>query len=362
MSAKDTLGIIEKLGLLSIVVLLCLLGSEAFLRLVWDNPYAQEKSSRFVELRLNHANQVRAIQRQEIDAEYPVVRFATDERSYILPSFKPENSQKRIVFFGASTTESRAVQENLRFPYRVGEILQDKGLAVETRNIGCSGNVTLDSTNILINHVVNDAPDVAVIMHAANEQGVLYQFGDYGTRMSRHADSNILKRWALQLGKSGSSLLALLKKVSDVNFARPGEINDWRKTIDDSAPINVEIFKKQLKAFIGAAKGLGVKPVVMTQPLQGITNHLTPGWASKSEQDRFNKAIREVASETEISLIDLAQRMRVLPEWDESDKIFYDGMHVTDFGSKLYAQIIGERLEQILNENDETQGSVESQE
>jgi hypothetical protein len=62
-------------------------------------------------------------------------------------------------------------------------------------------------------------------------------------------------------------------------------------------------------------------------------------------QDVFNHIIRKVGAEEGAIVIDLVRHLvENIEGWNQHMKIFYDGMHVTDRGSEVYAEYIAERL------------------
>jgi len=75
---------------------------------------------------------------------------------------------------GGSTTECVYVDEDNRFPYLVGRLLERQThLKVNSYNAGRSGNNTLHCINVLINKVVNLEPDIVVLMENINDLAIL---------------------------------------------------------------------------------------------------------------------------------------------------------------------------------------------
>jgi hypothetical protein len=72
-------------------------------------------------------------------------------------------------------------------------------LKVNTLNAGRSGNTLHDSINILLNHVIDDRPNIAVLMHATNDIGVLIRDGNYRSRMGRPVSIADFGKWSLQM-------------------------------------------------------------------------------------------------------------------------------------------------------------------
>jgi hypothetical protein len=91
----------------------------------------------------------------------------------------------------------------------------------------------------------------------------------------------------------------------------------------------------RLRAFVGIARAFDAIPVLVTEPLVRYdTNHYL-----------FNEKIREVGAEMGATVIDLANHIEnETPDWNEPMKVFYDGIHVTENGSAMYAAYLSEHL------------------
>src|SRR5450759_2359800 len=82
-------------------------------------------------------------------------RVEVDSNGFIAPSRRYDAPDKVIVFLGGSTTECMFVDQDQRFPYVVGKILeQQTGARINSYNGGMSGNNTLHAIDILINKVI----------------------------------------------------------------------------------------------------------------------------------------------------------------------------------------------------------------
>ena len=110
------------------------------------------------------------------------------------------------MFLGGSTTETVVVSEELRFPALVSTLLEERGRRVNTLNAGKSGLSTQDSLNLLLNHIVYDDPDIAVMMHAANDIGWLAGTGDLRARQAGPMDLVTVFRWLGQVASVRSSV------------------------------------------------------------------------------------------------------------------------------------------------------------
>ena len=319
--------------------------AELGLRMFFTNPFRGTRPDHVVRLLYNHGGLDQDIERRRIDAEVQLVRFRVHSRGYIEPAFRFGDPDLTVVFFGGSTTECVAVQERLRFPALVSRNLEKDGLKVNTLNVARARNTAHDSINVLFNHVIVDSPDVAVMMHATNDAGVLNQGSGYRRRMGSRGSVSKGVKYALQVLSARSSLFGLVRNAVSVPRHRhaPSAREGGRPI-----PPNVEPFRARLRIFVGMCRALGITPVLMTQPLvPGLANELTPTWTDPRAQNALNVVIREVGGEKGALVIDLAAR--VAKENSENlEKMFYDSMHVSDYGSEIYARIISEQLRDLL--------------
>jgi lysophospholipase L1-like esterase len=244
----------------------------------------------------------------------------------------------------------------------VSELFGAQKLKVNTLNAGRGGNTLHDSINVLLNHVVQDRPDVVVVMNVANDVGVLAQFGgNYAVRSRRAIMLRDVVDWFkstasqhLHLaGVARQSMIVLRGKAGHAGKAEPGELIDRQQRMDSAfaATLPRQVYEQRLRVFIGVARGLGITPVLMTEPFSGSLNQLTPHWADLGSQDLFNEIVRKIGEQEEVLVIDLVQHVRDNVEnWNQPMKVFYDGIHVTDYGSDIYARHIAERLAPLVQQ------------
>lgn len=312
---------------------------ECALRLARPNPYRDERPDWVLPPAVHHAGKDLPVDRSALDPESPVVRLRTDARGYLLPARRFERPDATIAFLGGSSTECAALDEEERWPALVGRILETRGIRAETLNAGKSGNTSHDAVNALLNHVVHERPDVAVLMEAVNDYGVLSLDPEYRTRSDSPMTARQPLRWLLQRLSSESALVGALRQRLTVREPEPGE---FVRAVSERVP-TIE-FERRLRAFAGVCRAFGIEPVLMTQPFAPARTALTPEWTDASDQERFNEAIREVARAESVVLIDLARHVKGVPGWDRPMQVFYDGIHVTADGARLYADYVAARL------------------
>ena len=336
----------QKVLVLFLVSLATLGFSELCLRFLWHNPFRYEAPDHLLKLPIHHPNTDYIFNRARVTPEHPWVRLRTDARSYILPSFQYKDPVATIAFLGGSTTECSAVQEDLRFPALVSELLAKQGLKVNTLNIARSGSTLHDALNVLLNHVIEDRPDIAVVMEASNDIGILKKAPSYRPRMGSPVSITEFAKWSLQIASSELYLAALVRSSVNVEqILASNPTKDWRHNQPSLHPSSINLYRQRLKALVHICRGFDIQPVFMTQPFSGSTNSLTPNWVDHTAQDQFNSVIRMIGAEEGVPVIDLVSYLQdQVPEWNKPMEIFYDAIHVTDKGSQVYAQYIAERL------------------
>jgi lysophospholipase L1-like esterase len=319
--------------------------SELALRIAWSNPYRGEDPDVVLKLRLHHANRALPIDRREVYPESPIAMIHTDERGYIQPGRRFDSPDATIAFLGGSTTECSAVDEEQRFPALVSTLLEQRGLRVNTLNAGLSGNNTQDALNVLLNHVVFDRPDAAVLMEAANDIAVIAGEGRYPRTESGPGSA---VRWLLQSASSRLSLLGAVRAWLTLSDIRHADFQHRANLSRELGQLPTLPFEQRLRAFARVCRAFDIEPVLMTQPAISIRTELTPAWVELKNQQRFNDVVRAIAAEEDAVLIDLARHVGEIEGWDQPMRVFYDGIHVTDEGSRVYAEYIARRLRETV--------------
>ena len=292
-----------------------------------------------------------------------------DNDGFIEPSKKYANPDMSIVFLGGSTTECRYVDEEHRFPYLVGVLLeQQTGIKINSYNAARSGNHSLNSLDILLNKVFPIKPDIVVMLENINDLTILLYESSYWNRNSsrsvifdinKEIDANFFKmirdryipNLAMAMHKFDNSLRLLWKpnkKRSD-EFAK---IRGKHLIVDKSAMIDQ--FEMNLQSFIYLCKARNIIPVIMTMPsrfkekpdqiiLDAFNNPPLNYSQFKQIFDLFNKSILKKAQENNIMVIDLAK------EIPQENEFMYDIVHYTDKGARKIADIISDRLKPVVN-------------
>jgi hypothetical protein len=291
-----------------------------------------------------------------------------DADGFIEPSKKYTNPDMSLVFIGGSTTECRFVDEEHRFPYLVGVLLeQQTGIKINSYNAARSGNHSLNSLDILLNKVFPIKPDIVVMLENINDLTILLYESSYWNRNSsrsvifdinKEIDANFLKvirdRYIPNLAMAMHSFdntIRILWKSNKKSRDEFAHIRGKNLIVDESAM--VEQFEMNLQSFIYLCKARNIIPVIMTMPsrfkekpdqiiLDAFNNPPLDYFKFKQIFDLFNKSILKKAQENNIMVIDLAK------EIPQENEFMYDIVHYTDKGSRKIADIISDRLQPVV--------------
>jgi lysophospholipase L1-like esterase len=295
-----------------------------------------------------------------------------DRQGFIMPAKIHDHPDLTIAFLGGSTTECVYVDEDNRFPYLVGRLLERQThLKVNSYNAGRSGNNTLHCLNVLLNKVVNLKPDVVVLMENINDLAILMYDKTY---WNDHPSRSPLIEKPPTFKTVGQDLEQTFHLVRDLTFPNLSrELKQWSpfgprgkkdefhgvrgKKITIDQDFLVREFSLNLQTFINICRAREITPVLMTQasrltdppdPLirklmqslevsQGITYT-----DFKGAFDRLNQTIRDVGAKNQVIVIDLA---REIPPVKEN---IADAAHFNDQGSRLVAERIAADLTPII--------------
>jgi lysophospholipase L1-like esterase len=291
-----------------------------------------------------------------------------DENGFIMPSRVHDASDLTLAFLGGSTTECVYVDEESRFPYLAGRLLEQKtGLQVNSYNAAKSGNNSLHSLNILLNKVMPLHPQLVVMMHNINDLSILlYEKTYWNQHPSR---SPILER-KLSFKTVMKNLEDTAHLIRDLTFPNlSSELRRWfhfhvgapadefkevrgQKVSMDQRYLVAE-FSLNLQTFINLCRARDITPVLMTQPSR-LTGRPDPLIAQlmktlekeqgitynqfKEAFDLFNDTIRVLGARNGVLVVDLA---RQIPATREN---LCDVAHFNDKGSRLVANTIADAL------------------
>jgi lysophospholipase L1-like esterase len=242
---------------------------------------------------------------------------------------------------------------------------------VNSYNAAKSGNDSLHSLDVLLNKVVPLKPDLVAMMHNINDLSILLFEKSYWNRNPsrspliekkpdwRTVGKNLQETFQLARDLVVPHLYAALHRL--LHAEGKSQADEFQQVRGQKIEVNqdylVREFTLNLQTFINICQARGITPVLLTMPsrLKDDPDPLIPRLMQRLEKqngityrdfkgafDRFNQAIREVAAQNRVLLIDLAQ------EIPQEKEYMSDVVHFTPAGSRLVAQKIAAGLSPLL--------------
>ena len=312
--------------------------------------------------------------RESDDLVQKPYRVRTDARGFMLPYNRYEKPDLTVIFLGGSTVACIYVEEENRFPYLAGNLLEQKtGKKITSINSGVGGNNSLHSLDILLNKIIPVRPDVVVMMHNINDLVALIYDQTYWSKNPTRAAIVNFSFYKNLTGLKALSTLArdiyipnlhaatriLSHKIFGNKLKDPDDefasIRGKKLTVDQAHILDE--FKMNLNTFINICRARRITPVLMTQfnrykanpdpkvlkAMQGFeSDSKIPVGEFMELYASFNAAIREVGKQNGVLVIDLAA---LIPQ---DKQYLYDVVHLNTRGSQLAAQLISERLQPLV--------------
>lgn len=258
----------------------------------------------------------------------------------------------RIVALGDSTTFGmEARDDDAVWVSRLGTELGDaQGGRFDTVNAGVPGYTLADSAALLCDRIVPLDPDIVIVNQVATDIAA-HSRRQFGARMGQAA----LPSSPAQFLEEHSLLLNLIKVNSAPLTAQ------WLspRRHDRLDQQGIDRFAGQLTDLVHYCRERGWRVVLCTTPrsfgdsiesehqfelaASALTNNPALTLAGLNDAfDRYNAAIRRVASSLETPLIDLD---RSTPRGSE---FFVDAVHLNDAGHRLVGQTVARELRRLL--------------
>jgi hypothetical protein len=310
------------------------------------------------------------------DIPYDTLRWKNyllriDNNGFIMPSERHHNPDISLFFLGDSVTAELLVDEENRFPYVAGTLLEkDLVIKINSYNASRIANHTLHSINILLNKVIPLKPDIVIMSHTNNDVAtMLYEKSYWNNSPTRsmifdvnnYAVNNFFKimrdkfipNLAREIRLAGIRLRNLSKPKGTPEIDEFAQMRG--KKTDYDANQMVEQYEMNLQTFIAICKIRKIVPVLMTmasrfkeQPDKPVLDRFKTVIVSYQEYkhlfELFNDALRKVARENNVLLIDLAAAIPPEKEY------IYDVIHYNDKGSIMAAEVIKDNLKPLVQQ------------
>ena len=259
-----------------------------------------------------------------------------------------EPGEYRIIAVGGSTTENVWNEAGIHWPLVAQCRLRDQGYPVRILNAAMSAYSTAQSLVRLQFGLVEHDPDMVLVMHAVNDLTVNYTAAALG----REVDPHYLVKYGgkgytgeidagdIVLSRVGRGIRNRLWPRREASLPPPAWAYDMER--------GVGFFSRNLRSIAHWAAAEGVEVALLTMPysrdsaryvlLQEPTGGGSPGLGVLPEQhifsrdmDRYNQAIREVAQEEGVLLLDMATYLQER-EGDLVDPVHYSTAGILRFG------------------------------
>ena len=221
------------------------------------------------------------------DIDGTISHFETDSNGFIEPSKIHAVADCNIVFMGDSTVECSFVQPEKRFPYLVGrKIEQATKQKVNSYNAGVSGADTLSLMKVLLMKIFPMEPDMIVLCNVDRE--LVYLLSEnkqdmYHMKGAENGKKKIIdyRDWIVQASLKRRVLICLQlifrRRKLEQDFKYEEENRKSSDTTSNDTEKVLELFEKDLLAFISLCQARNIPLVLMTQANQ----------YGKKEEDRL---------------------------------------------------------------------------
>jgi len=272
----------------------------------------------------------------------------------------------QIIAVGGSTTESFYQSDGLDWPAITASHLLENGFNVWINNAGLDGHSTFGHLVLLRDYLIDLRPDVILLMAGLNDVSRLDMDE---THIRRGIKFNSLRAFVTSLShysEIAATSLHLYRVFLASSQGLRHEFLDFKslneiEIVEENIRYALEYqeedkFRERMESFVVMAKNAGITPILITQAsvvgfgidketgidLERVDLGGFSGRLFWEMVELYNDIVREIASEHNLYLIDLAT------ELEKNTRFFYDAVHMTDEGAAETGRIIGEKLEVFL--------------
>lgn len=280
------------------------------------------------------------------------VKYISSTHRELFPIKKP-NGTFRIVVFGGSTTHNGFSFKKKKIHYPLvlqSELREFFGTKeIEVINVGFPAYATPHSLILFQLDVLSWAPDMIIVSHNVNDLLAAYWPNftfDYSNKYS-HDFYSIPYKSTLTFSNLLFQHSQLYWFVGDRIDRVINSRELQRKSYGIKPPqLAIEVFKRNLRSFVALAKANKIKVLFGNQPLQPTEEYFLLHMLDKpynstviyplhnefvAHHRAFNKAIRQVAEETDVLFIDNESKL------GDNKEYFIDFVHYTPKGVTVLA-------------------------
>jgi len=287
------------------------------------------------------------------------------------PVSKDFGQSLTILTVGGSTTECIHISDGKTWPDILANKLKRRFKAVWLNNAGIDGHSTFGHLVLLEDYLIQLKPKVVAFLLGANDQ----YLKDYGA-----LDRKYLKKpaatswqalvdrltWHSEVANYGVNLYryALARRAglvhADIDFARLKTIDvpddRLKALLETHRGHYLKPYAQRLQKLIDLARGHGIEPVFITQPMiyGSVIDPVSgadlgrvdiggiSGKAAWEVLKLYNEVTAQVAAQNRVLAIDLANEM------PKTSRYFYDTFHFTNEGCQAVAEVIFQHLAPFL--------------
>ncbi len=286
------------------------------------------------------------------------------------PAIPPDKDRwTSIIAVGGSTTECFYLSDGKDWPAILGKKLKQFHPYVWINNAGLDGHSTFGHHILLDDYIGKLHPDIILYMLGCNElerkdlsdfdRSLLKEGTNWKTYLENH--SEVVSLFINFKGLFQARKLNLSHAPADIRelpLLNAVPHQEIRNSLAYHIPYSLQ-YADRLRSLMLKTKQEGIEPVLITQPslvgegtddATGINLakldycHPLGGQGYWEILEMYNEVSRQVAQELDVMLIDLAQEM------PKSSILFYDCLHFTNEGSEVVAQLVFNKLNEIIDD------------
>ncbi len=286
----------------------------------------------------------------------------------------PRNFNKvlSILTVGGSTTECVYISEGRTWPDILADRLKGEFGPLWLNNAGLDGHSTYGHLVLLEDYLIQLKPKVILFLVGANDRG-LQDYGELDKRSFKDPEASSRKllihtlaqysyviNYAVNFQKYHKAVKWGLVHAN-IDFAKLPTLdvdNDrLNALLAEHRRLYLKPYAQRLQKLIGETREHGIEPVLLTQPMiyGNVIDQMSGadlarvdiggvnGKTSWEILELYNEVVRQVASQNQVLLIDLATAV------PKNSRYFYDTFHFTNEGCQLVAEIIFKQLARFLS-------------
>ena len=271
-----------------------------------------------------------------------------------------------VLTIGGSTTACVGLTDGNAWPDLLSEELAIDGLWIN--NAGMDGHSTFGHLQLLEQYVADLKPDYVLYLVGINDVGRddLNEYDRSFTGSDRTVFASIVA--SSELLSTIQVLVRTMRAVDlgvnhhpdlDVRQAAPSSVSESEieQTLSEHRRRFVGRYRDRLQELATATTDAGIQPIFVTQPalygpgidpttgmnLEALTTHDGSNSGLKWRTlELYNDALREMAQERELLLVDLATEM------PKDSTLYFDWIHFSPAGARQVARIVAQELRSRL--------------